>query len=417
MAIEELAPSPGNPGEAMLEENEVGAVFALRRRSWGIKAIAREMGMAPNTVRFWIRRGENAPHPIMGRPRVLDDWLPWVKARFQEGVRNGDVLRQELASFGIHVSLRTVERSTAGLRKEALCQERATLRFETEPGHQLQVDFGECWLEVAGERVKVFVFVGTLGYSRRTYARIFPGLCQAHWLEGLEGCLRHFGGAPETFLVDNARALVSKWKGDQPVFHPEFQAFCDHYGIRPRACRPYRARTKGKVESGVKYVKRNALGRRCYESWEALEAHLAWWMREVADARIHGTTHERPSERFQREQEAMAPLQCVRPYRAVRRFSRRVALDARVQMDTNRYSVPWELAGQRVELEAEGERLTVTWRGTPVAQHHLHPGRHQEVVDPVHLEGLVQRTFSRKEAGGVIRSLDAYAKAAGGEAW
>lgn len=401
----------------MLEDRDVRGIFALRSRGWSIKAIARELGVVPNTVRFWIRRGEDAPRPVMGRPRALDDWLPWVKGRFQEGVRNGDVLRQELSEKGIQVSLRTVERATSELRMETQCLERATLRYETEPGQQLQVDFGECWLEVGEERVKVFVFVGTLGYSRRTYARIFPGLCQAHWLEGLEGCLRHFGGAPKEFLVDNARALVLHWKGGEPVFHPEFQAFCDHYGIRPRACRPYRAQTKGKVESGVKYVKRNALGRRCFESWEALEAHLVWWMRDVSDERIHGTTHERPRERFQIEQKALTPLSGILPYRVVRRMDRRVSLDARVQMGTNRYSVPWELAGQKVDLEIEGERLIVTWRGKPVAQHHLHPGRHQEVVDPSHLEGLVRRTYSRKDAEGVIRSLDAYAKAAGGEAW
>lgn len=417
MAIEELARSTGNPGEAMLEERDVRGIFALRARGWGTKAIARELGVVPNTVRFWIRRGEDAPRPVMGRPRALDDWLPWVKERFMAGVRNGDVLRQELAEKGIQVSLRTVERATSGLRRDVFCLERATLRFETEPGQQLQVDFGECWLEVEGERVKVFVFVGTLGYSRRTYARIFPGLCQAHWLEGLEGCLRHFGGAPKEFLVDNARALVLRWKGDEPVFHPEFQAFCDHYGIRPRACRPYRARTKGKVESGVKYVKQNALGRRSFESWEALEAHLIRWMREVSDERIHGTTHERPKERFKIEQKALTSLSGSAPYRVVRRMDRRVSLDARVQLDTNRYSVPWELAGQRIDLEIEGEQLIVTWRGKPVARHRLHPGRHQEVVDPAHLEGLVQRTFSQKEAEGVVRSLEAYAKAAGGEAW
>jgi transposase len=327
------------------------------------------------------------------------------------------VLRQELAEQGVQVSLRTVERATAELRREALCQEKATLRFETEPGQQLQIDFGERWLEVAGERVKVFVFVGTLGYSRRTYARIFPGLCQTYWLEGLEGCLRHFGGAPRDILVDNARALVSRWKGDAPVFHPEFQAFCDHYGMRPRACRPYRARTKGKVESGVKYVKRNALGRFQFESWEELEGHLVRWMREVADERIHGSTHERPSVRFQMEQPALASLKGVAPYRMVRRLDRRVALDGRVQVETNRYSVPWELAGQSVALRIEGEGLQIVWREKVIARHRLHPGRHQDIVDPAHVEGLVRRTYRTKEAEDIQRPLEAYAQAAGGEAW
>jgi transposase len=351
----------------------------------------------------------------MGRPQALKAWVPWIEARFKEGVRNGDVLRQELAEAGVLVSLRTVERITKDLRQSSLCQERATLRYETEPGQQLQVDFGECWLEIGEQRVKVFVFVGTLGYSRRTYARIFPSLCQKSWLDGLEGCLRHFEGAPRECLVDNARALVSAWKADQPVFHPEFQAFCDHYGIRPRACRPYRARTKGKVESGVKYVKKNALGRRRFGSWEALEGHLVKWMREVADLRNHGTTHEKPLERFAREQ--LVPLRGVRSYRAIRRFSRRVGLDVLVHVDTNRYSVPWNLAGQMVDLELEGEEVRIRWRENLVATHRLHPGRFQVVMDPNHLEGLIRQTYPARDPEGVIRPLESYEKAVGGERW
>ena len=124
---------------------------------------------------------------------------------------------------------------------------------------------------------------------------------QRHWLDGLEGALRHFGGVPEECLVDNAKALVLRWVGDRPIFHPEFEAFCRHWGMKPRACQPYRARTKGKVESGVGYGKGNGLGRLSWVSWEALDAHLEWWQREIADVRIHGTTHERPIDRFQRE--------------------------------------------------------------------------------------------------------------------
>ena len=401
----------------MLKDGDVRSLFALKQRGWAIKAIARELELAPNTVRSWLRRGEEAPPPVMGRRPILKALLPWVRNRFQEGVRNSDVLRQELLELGQKVSLRTVERATAVMRRETRALERATLRFETEPGRQLQIDFGECWLEVAGQRVKVFVFVGTLGYSRRTYAQLFPGLCQAHWLDGLEACLRHFGGVPREFLVDNARALVLRWKDEEPEFHPEFRAFCDHYGVRPRACRPYRARTKGKVESGVKYVKRNALARRSYSSWEALEGHLSWWIREIADLRIHGTTHERPVDRFLREEPLLVPLVGIPPYRVLRRKDRRVSLDARVQVETNRYSVPWELAGQLVATEVEGDHLTVSWQGQIVARHRLLPGRHQDLVDPSHLEGLIRRTYPAQDSEGVVRSLDAYAKVAGGDSW
>jgi hypothetical protein len=137
----------------------------------------------------------------------------------------------------------------------------------------------------------------------------------------------------------------------------------------------------------------------------------------VADERIHGSTHERPSVRFQMEQPALASLKGVAPYRMVRRLDRRVALDGRVQVETNRYSVPWELAGQSVALRIEGEGLQIVWREKVIARHRLHPGRHQDIVDPAHVEGLVRRTYRTKEAEDIQRPLEAYAQAAGGEAW
>ena len=94
------------------------------------------------------------------------------------------MLRQELVERGVPVSIRNVERSVSPLWAEAMNAERATLRFETDPGQQMQIDFGEKWIEVAGERVKAFVFVATLGYCRSTFAQVYPTLRQRHWLEG-----------------------------------------------------------------------------------------------------------------------------------------------------------------------------------------------------------------------------------------
>lgn len=405
------------PGGEMLGTGEVEALFALHRAGWSVKGIAREMGWSRNTVRSWLRRGLSADRPPTGRPRALLGREEWLRERFRAGVRNADVLRQELADLGVVVSLRTVERVVAPLRVEGLNVERATLRFETPPGKQMQIDFGEKWIEVAGERVKAFVFVATLGYSRRTFTQVHANQRQRHWLEGLEAALRHFGGVPGSCVVDNARALVLHWEGDRPVFHPEFEAFCRHWGMTPRACRPYRPRTKGKVERGVGYVKGNALGRLSWASWEALAAHLEWWMREVADVRTHGTTGDRPMERFGLEAAALLPLGNHPGYLRARRFTRKVTGDCRIEFETNRYSVPFLLVGRMVEVEVEAGELTVRSAGKVVAEHRIAMGRHRDLQDPGHAEGLVRKTFRLEPPCELQRPLAEYEAVAGGERW
>jgi transposase len=417
MEIEGRTLGPRQVGAEVLDAHEVQGILGLLRRGWRVKAIARELGLARNTVRTWSRRDPDAPRPRTGRPLALMGHEGWLRSRFLAGVRNADVLRQELADRGVQVSLRTVERFVSPLRNEALNEDRATLRFETNPGHQMQIDFGEKWIEVAGERVKAFVFVATLGYSRRTFAQVYPTLRQRHWLEGLEAALRHFGGVPEECVVDNAKALVLRWEGDRPRFHPEFEAFCLHWGMKPRACRPYRARTKGKVERGVGYAKGNALGRLSWPSWEALYGHLVWWMREISDVRTHGTTGERPVDRFDREREA---LQCIGnhpSYLRARRFTRKVTGDCRVEFETNRYSVPYQLVGRTVDMEVEGGELTVRWAGKVVAEHGIADGRHRDIQDAGHVEGLVRRTHKALHPCELQRPLSDYEAVAGGERW
>ncbi len=293
----------------MLGEQAVRQIFTLRSLGWGMRRISRETGFDRNPVRAWIRKGADRQFAGTGRPGVLAPFREWIRSQFEAGVRNADVVRQRFAAMGITVSLRTVERALRPLRKDWERASKATLRFETPPGKQMQVDFGEKWLEIGGVQQKRYVFVATLGYSRRCYVEAFGSLRQRDWIMGLERAFQHFGGVPEEVLTDNAKPLVNAHpQGGKAVFHPEFEGFCRHWGVIPRACQPYRARTKGKVENGVGYVKKNALGGLAFASDETLDEHLAWWMLDVADARIHGTTHERPIDRFEAESPALRPV-------------------------------------------------------------------------------------------------------------
>ena len=196
-------------GEVMQTPDEVAAMLRLKGLGWGIKRIARELGCSHMTVRHYVAQGGWLPYRGSGRRRVLAGLEDWVAERFRRHAGNADVVRQELlAEKGLKLSLRTVERAVAALRRELEAEARATIRFETPPGKQLQIYFGERRVLIGGESVKVYLFVATLGYSRRVYVRAFRNERQESWFAGLEGAFGHFGGVTEEVLFDNDRRLV-----------------------------------------------------------------------------------------------------------------------------------------------------------------------------------------------------------------
>ena len=326
------------------------------------------------------------------RPRALAGHEDWVAERFRRHAGNADVVRQELlAEKGIKLSLRTVERAVMPLRRELAAEARATLRFETPPGKQLQIDFGERRAMIGGQSIKVYLFVATLGYSRRLYVRAFRNERQESWFAGLEGAFRHFGGVTEEVLFDNDRGLVVRHdRATREVeFNARLHAFARHWRFRPRAGAPYRARTKGKDERGVGDVKKNAVAGRRFDSWSAFEAHLDGGTREIADQRVHGTTGEVPIERFRRaEPGALRSISGITSFAVSRELVRKVQADCAIEVDGNAYSVPWRLIGETVRVTLAGGQLRVSHAGREVAVHQRCTGRFERLIDPLHFEGV-----------------------------
>jgi transposase len=224
----------------MKEPDEVSAMLSLKALGWGSKRIAAELGCSRNTVRRWLRAGGWRPPTSPSRSKKLDGLEDWIAERFRRHAGNADVVRQELASEKkVVVSLRTVERAVAHLRRELRAEARATIRFETRPGQQLQIDFGERRVEIGGEQRRVSFFVATLGYSRRLHVRVFDGERQESWFEGMESAFRAFGGVTEEVLLDNARALVLHHDpaSREVVLNPRLHAFARHWGFRVVALR------------------------------------------------------------------------------------------------------------------------------------------------------------------------------------
>jgi transposase len=408
--------------------DEVAAMVRLRALGWGTRRIAAALGCDRETVQRYLAAGGWAPYRSPERPGALAGHGAWLAERFRRHRGNADVIRQELASdLGIAVSLRTVERAVAPLRRALAAEALATVRFETPPGRQLQIDFGERGVRIGEETVRVHLFVATLGYSRRVFVRGFRHERQSAWFEGIEGAFHHFGGLPAEVLLDNARALVEHHDAGtrEVAFNERFHAFARYWGVRPVACAPYRARTKGKDERGVGYVKSNAIAGRSFANWAALEAHLAWWMREVSDVRVHGTTAEAPLARFERDEAtALRPLGGRPPFRQLRELTRRVQNDGCVEVDTNHYSVPWTLIGAQVSVVIAGGEVQVLHAGAEVARHGQRQGQRERAVDRAHLRGIVVAdTGARRgeDAGPTIvldadllRPLAEYEQAAGG---
>jgi transposase len=378
--------------DVMKAPDEVSAMLRLKALGWGSKRIAAELGCSRNTVRHWLARGDWRRCAWPSRSKKLDGLSEWLRECFRQHAGNADVVRQELArEKNIVISLRTVERAVAPLRRELIAAARATVRFETPPGEQLQIDFGERRVEIGGVSVKVYLFVATLGYSRRLHVRAYGHEKQDSWFDGMESAFRVFGGVPREVLLDNAKALILHHdpSSREVVLHPRLHAFAGHWRFRVRACAPYRARTKGKDERGVGYVKSNAIAGRRFASWSELEAHLEAWTREVADVRVHGTTGETPIERFARDEaSALRPLAGTPPFVSARDLLRRVGADCAVEVDGNAYSVPWRLIGERVRVTVGGGSVRVLHAGCEVALHAELKARHGRVTDDSHLVGI-----------------------------
>lgn len=370
----------------MVREEVVREILARLERGERVKGIARELGVDKKTVKRWRRLGGWRAQRRRRR-QELEPFREFLIRRGPEVGWNAAVLYRELTPLGFGGGYLQVQRHVKPLRDERRWAAIATVRFETAPGEQAQVDFGQTRVWI-GERLEtVHLFVFTLGYSRRCFAYAYPHERLPVLLDGHERALRHFGGVPFECLYDNPRTQVLGRTAGTVLWHPVFEDFARYYGFTPRACQPYRPQTKGKVESGVKYVKRNALaGRRC-ASWEALNAWLETWCLTVADTRLHGTTHTRPIDRFATEQ--LTPLGPRPTYRYARVQTRIVPPDALVAIAASRYSVPVRYVGRTVSVQETAADYEI-FAGADCIARHAKAGRHAVVMDRAHYAGLLR---------------------------
>jgi transposase len=401
-------PPPGVGGEEpVVGKERWEELQRLKAEGMTVSGIARATGLDRKTVRRCLRQVRwQAYRRLPTRESLIGPHQAWLVERAAQVGYSARILYQELrAQRGFEGGYGTVRDAVRPLRTEAAAGLLTQRRFETEPGEQAQADWGESRVWFGSRLVKVHIFVMTLGFSRRAWVEGYEHERMESLLSAHEHAFEHFGGVTREILYDRMRTVVAGSVEGRPRWNPTFEAFARHWGFEPRACRPYRAQTKGKVESGVKYAKRNFLPGRVFRDLADFNEQLAAWQADIADVRIHGTTHERPIERFTREASALTPLAGRAGFLAAMPRLRVVAEDWLVSIDSNRYSVPWRLIGATVEVLRAGGSWQIRHRGELVAEHAVLPGRHALSVLPEHGPGATARN-ARTRYADTARLLD-----------
>ena len=302
-------------------------IRVLHRHGKSIREIAREMGVSRNTVRRYVRDEEAErykPRPV--RATKLDPFRSYLVERLGSAAPEripGTVLLTELRERGYDGGYTMLKQFLVSLRSEQPVV--PVVRFETEPGQQMQVD----WAVIRRGENRLSVFVATLGWSRATYVEFVTDERVETLIEAHENAFLTFGGTPREVLYDNMRTVVlerHRYGPGRHRFHPGFLDFARHCGFRPRLCAPYRAQTKGKVERFIRYLRESfyvPLASRLAQEGLVVDretANLAGrrWLREVANARVHGTTGEVPAERLTLERTQLQPVPTPYGGRSVR---------------------------------------------------------------------------------------------------
>jgi len=377
----------------VLRGDNVNALGDMKREGLSIQAISELTGYDRKTVRKYLLQPEDRPvyGPRQRPPGLLDPCKPYLEERLAAGVWNAQVLLRELRGRGYPGGYTILKDWLQPQRVAAAVV--AVRRFETAPGEQAQVDWEHLGdLEWEGVLHKLWGFAFTLGYSRMMMAAAALDQKLGTLLRMHEEAFRQLGGVPAEILYDRMRTV---WQGaderGEIVWNPVLLDFARYWGFRPRLCRPYRAQTKGKVESGVKYVRRNflcgLLGREP-GGLEDLNTQLRQWVWEVANQRVHGTTHEVVMARWDADPFALQPLAGRPPYPYVDEELRKVARDAFVHWQGSRYSVPWIYAGKEVWVRQQEGRVEVHYGERRIAEHPPAPRKHMVMLQQDHHAGI-----------------------------
>ena len=356
-----------------------------------------ELGRKYNIDRRTAKKyAESESRPVYSltdsKPSKLDPYKAQIIMWLEEAPYSAMKIWEKVRDQGFEGGYTVVKQYVRG-KKEQL-NEQATVRFETMPGLQAQVDwafFENYRVKENGEEKKLYCFLMILGYSRMRYIEFVTDMSTDTLIRCHVNAFRYFNGYPEEILYDNMKQVVIKrlMKQEESTLNRQFEDFAGFYGFKPVLCRPYRGQTKGKIERTVRYVRDNFMIGIRYRSLNDLNGQSVAWCNKV-NAKEHGTTGEIPFERLKNER--LNPL--IREYIIDKINLRRVQKDCLISYNGNQYSVPAEYAGKDVAVVALGNTLAVYNEGNQVAVHRISYQKKDMVVNPIHYQRLtVKQSF------------------------
>ncbi len=344
----------------MLSEEEFMDARSLHRQGMSYSEIARRLGRDWRTVKRYVEADCQPRYRRPPAPSVLDPFKPLVDAWLAKTPPpQAKRIHQDLVrDYGFSGSYQTVRRYVEAARPKPPAEPEE--RFETAPGHQAQVDWSheEPLTTPSGIELPLYAFHMVLGHSRDAFVRFTGSQDLVTFWACHRAAFAHFGGVPHQILYDRTKTVVRRHVGHlaglTELYHPEALASAAHYGFALRLCLPGHAKTKGKVESDVRWLRGRLTAHHGWTSYEQANERWALWNEEVARVRVHGTHGEVVAERALRDRAALLELPGL-PYLVVARTSRRVARDGFVSFEGRRYLVPRAAPGERVEIVI-GER-------------------------------------------------------------
>src|SRR5437773_2948779 len=305
---------------SMLTQEQAVEIRVMARRGEGVRSIAKQLGCSRNTVRRYLREQQASRYgPRAARACKLDEYKSYLRERVEQARPRwipATVLLREISERGYDGGVSQLKAWLAPLKKS---EPEPVVRFETPPGKQMQADF----TTVRRGRNPLLALVATMGYSRATFVKFTAGEDAATLCAGLREAFDYFGGVPEHVLFDNTKAVVIERDAYGQGLHrwnDELKALAEACGFTPRLCRPYRAKTKGKVERFNAYLKGSfvvPLAATIEAAGLKLDvgvanAHVRRWLDEVANARVHATTKAVPAVRLADERAVMLPAPALK---------------------------------------------------------------------------------------------------------